>query len=81
MARGVQQGQVQAVQRQAGLLGENSDPPLPLLIISVQKGIPVVHPSQAAQLTTLIEQALRQGGLARVHMGQQADAELLLFLL
>ena len=73
MARCVQQGQVQAVQRQAGLFGENGDAPLPLLSVGVQKGVPVVHPSQAAQLAALIEQRLRQGGLARIHMGKQTS--------
>lgn len=73
MARCVQQGQVQTVQRQAGLFGENGDAPLPLLGVGVQKGVPVVHPSQAAQLSALIEQRLRQGGLARIHMGKQTS--------
>ena len=76
MARSVQQGQVQAVQRQTGLLGENGDAPLPLLGVGVQESVPVVHPPQAAQLAALIEQRLRQSGLARVHMGQQTGTDL-----
>ena len=63
--------------RQHRLLGEDGDAPLPLHGVRVQKGIPVVHPSQAPQGAALIEQRLGQRGLPRVHMGQYSDDQLL----
>ena len=75
MARGVHQDQLLVLpQGQQGLLGEYGDAPLPLQLVGVQIGVPVVHPAQAAQLSPGVEQGLVQGGLARVHMGHHAHA-------
>ena len=72
MARGVQQGDFQLLQGQNRLLGEDGDPPLPLLGVRIQKGVLMVYPAQFFQLTAAIEHPLGQSGLARVHMGQNA---------
>ena len=61
-------------QGQQGLLGEDGDAPLPLQLVGVQIGVPVVHPAKAAQLAPGIEQGLVQSGLARVHVGHHAHA-------
>ena len=60
--------------RKGRLLGKDRDPPVPLHDIGVQKGIPVIHPPRAADRAGPVQQGLRQGRLARVHMGQQAQA-------
>ena len=49
MARGVHQGDLGLARREEGLLGEDGNAPLPLLLPRVQKGVLVVHPSQPAQ--------------------------------
>ena len=51
MSRGVQQGDGHGLQGEHRLLREDGDAPLPLLGVSVQKGVPVVHPAQTAQLS------------------------------
>ena len=77
VARGVQQGDLRLRQGQQGLLGEDGDAPTALLLVGVQEGVPVVHPAQSPQLAGGVEQGLRQGGLARVHVGQYADHQFL----
>ena len=52
VARGVQQGDLpvrpgSAVrQRKHRLFGKNGDAPLPLQVLRIQEGVPVVHPAQ-----------------------------------
>ena len=72
VAGGVQQGDLQMLQREHRLLGEDGDAPLLLHRVGVQKGVPVVHPAQLFQFSAGVEQSLAEGGLARVHMGQNA---------
>ena len=73
VAGGVQQGELRPLQGENGLLGEDGDPPLPLHGVGVQKGVLVIHPPQLFQPPAGVEQPLGQGGLARVHVGQDAD--------
>ena len=75
MAGGIQQSQLQRAPGQPGLLGEDCDAPLPLLLIGVQHGVLVVHPPQLPSLAAEVEQSLGQGGFARVHMGQDAHGQ------
>ena len=79
MSRCVQQGNGQILERQHCLFGENRDAPFPLLAVSVQKGILMVHPAQLAQPPASIEQSLRQSGLTCVNMGQQTHGKLFCF--
>ena len=76
VARGVHQGELQVLQREHRLLGKDGDAPLPLQGLGVQKGIGVVHPPQLPQGAAGIEEGLGQGGLARIHMGQDAQGQL-----
>ena len=73
MTRGIQNLKLHIIYGQAGLLGKDGDPPLPLQAVGIQKGVPVIHPAQLAQLAAPVEHGLRQGGLTRVHMGQYAN--------
>ena len=73
MARRVQQGGLQAVQRQQGLFGKNRDAPLPFQGKGIQKSVAVIHPAKAADGAGNIEHGLGEGGFSRVHMGQNAD--------
>ena len=73
VARGVQQGQLGLGQGEHRLLGEDGDAPGPLQGVCVQKGVLVVHPAQLPQGPGLVEHGLAQGGLSRVHVGQDAD--------
>ena len=60
-------------QRELGLFGKDGDAPRPLQRVGVQKGVPVVHPPQLADHPGAKEQCLRQGRLAAVNVGQNAD--------
>ena len=73
MARGVKQGQAPLPQRQHGLLGENGDAPLPLQAVGIEEAVAVIDPSQLFQFSREVEHGLGQGGLSRVHMGQNAQ--------
>ena len=77
MSRGVQQGEGGVGEIQQRLLGKNRDAPLFFQGVSVQKGVPVVHPAQFADAAAAVEQPLRKGGFAGVHMGQQPHADAL----
>ena len=59
------------------LLGEDGDAPLPLQAVGIQKGVPVVYPAQFFDCAPSIEQCLREGGLPRVHMGQQTHDQII----
>ena len=76
VARGVQQINPAVHQRHDGLFGEDGDPPLPLQPVGVQVAVPVVHPAQLFDLAREVQHGLGQGGLPRVHMGDQAQADL-----
>ena len=73
MPRGVQQGDLRPVQVQQRLLGKDRDAPLPFERVGIQKGVPVVHPSEPAGLPRAVEHPLRKGRLARVHVRQNPD--------
>ena len=75
VSRRVHQGQLQLPPAQNGLLGVDGNAPFPLQLLSVQKGIPVVHPPQGADGSGHVEHGLGQGGLSRVHMGQNAGCQ------
>ena len=75
VARGVQQGELPLPPAQPGLLGEDGDAPLPLLLLGIQKGVAVVHPAQPAHRPGAVQHRLGQGGFARVHMGQHPDGQ------
>ena len=59
MAGGVQQRDLQLLQGQNRLLGENRDSPLPFLGVRIQKGVLVVYPAQFFQLPAAIEHSFR----------------------
>ena len=75
VARGVDQGHRPVGRSEPGLLGENGNAPLPFQLEAVQQRIPMVNPSQHPPGPGGIEQALGKGGLSRIHMGQQSDAQ------
>ena len=77
MARGVQQGKIGIARREEGLLGENGNTARLFQRVGVQKGILMVHPAQLADGAGAVEQGFGKGGLAAVHMGQNADDQLL----
>ena len=76
MAGGVQQGDVRAARRQQRLLGKNGDAARLFQRVGIQKGVLVVHAAQLADGTGAVEHGLREGGLAGVHMGQDAQNDL-----
>ena len=77
MPRCVHQRQIQLLRRNKGLLGKDRDATLPLQAVGIQKSITVIHPTQLPPGTAAVQQGLGKGGLARVHMGQQADTDAL----
>ena len=76
MARCVQQGDVGIARCEQGLFGKNGDATRFFQRVGVQKGVLVIHPAQAAGHTGAVEHGFRQGGLAGVHMGQNAQYDL-----
>ena len=76
MARCVQQGDVGIARCEQGLFGKDGDATLFFQRVGVQKGVLVIHPAQAAGHTGAVEHGFRQGGLAGVHMGQNAQYDL-----
>ena len=77
MAGSVQQGDIRAACRQQCLLGKNSDPTGFFQRVCVQKGVLVIHAAQLADRAGTVEHGFRKGGLARVHMGQNAQNDML----
>ena len=77
MAGSVQQGDIRAACRQQCLLGKNSDPTGFFQRVCVQKGVLVIHAPQFADRAGTVEHGFRKGGLARVHMGQNAQNDML----
>ena len=77
MARGVQQGHLHGGQGEDRLLGEDGNAPLPLQGVGIQKSVLMVYPAQFAYRSTDVEHPLREGGLARVHVGQYANHKFL----
>ena len=75
MARGVQQRGLLLLQGEHRLLGVDGDAPLPLQLVRIQEGVPVVHPAQGPDAAGLIQNSLGQGGLPRVHVGQNTDTD------
>ena len=75
--RRVHKGDLCPGQGEPGLLGKDRDAPLPLQRPGVQKGVPVVHPAQLFQLSAAVEQPLGEGGLSRVHVGQNTHRQFL----
>ena len=75
VARRVQQRHLQIPQRKGRADGEDGDAPLHFDAVVVEVGVPMVHPAHAAQYPHPVENVLRQGGLARVHVGEYADAQ------
>ena len=73
--RGIHQSHRPGLCLQPGLLGEDRDPPLPLQPVRIQVSVPMVHPPQHPPGPGPIEHRLRQGGLPRVHMGQQPHTQ------
>ena len=69
MPGGIQKGDTAAFDGQDRLLGKDGDPPLFLQGVGVQKRILMVDPTDAADGAGLIQQSLRQSGLAGVYMG------------
>ena len=76
VAGGVQEGHRHPLRLEQGLFGEDGDPPGPLQVVGVQVGVPVVHPPQGGDGPGGVQQGLGEGGLPRVHVGQDADDQL-----
>ena len=55
------------------MLGEDGDTSLAFQNMGIQIGIRVIHPAQGAAGTADVQKRLGEGGLAGIHMGQQAD--------
>ena len=64
------------VAREHRLLGKNGDAAVTFERIGIQKGIAVIDSAELLQVAGAIEQRLRQGGFAGVHMRQNADCGL-----
>lgn len=79
MAGGVHQGDLPVFRLENCLLGENGDAPAAFQLMGVQKGVPVIHPSQPPPGAGLKQQRLGQRGLSRIHMGQQSSTTWRLF--
>ena len=77
VAGGIQKNDVTALGGEAGLLGKNRDASLPLHGIVVQIGIAVIHSPTGAELARRVQKSLGQGGLSRIHVGEDADGQLL----
>ena len=75
MAGGIQQADLQLFIPQNGHLGKDGNAPGTFQLVGIQQGIPVIHPPQAAQFPKPVEQPLRQGRFARVHMGQNPHGQ------
>ena len=56
-----------------GLIGENRDAPALFDGMRVQKRVLMIHPAQTAQGAHTEEHLFREGGLSRVHVGENAD--------
>ena len=72
--RGVQKGHRLISQPEHRLLGEDGDPPVLLQLFRIQEGVFVIHPAQLPDPALQIKDGLRKGGLARIHVGQNAHA-------
>ena len=77
MAGGVQQGEVGIPCAQQSLFGEDGDAAGLFQRVGVQKGVLVIHAAQLADRAGTVEHGFRKGGLARVHMGQNAQNDML----
>ena len=73
MPGSVQKRHLPVRKRESGLFGENGDASLPLQAVGVQEAVPMVHAPQLFQFSGMKQHGLGQGGLPRVHMGQDAD--------
>ena len=78
MTGGIQQGDGGIARRKQRLLGKDGDAARFFQAVGVQKGISVVYPPQLADSTGAVEHGLGEGGLAGVHMGQNAQYDLFL---
>ena len=74
---GVNQSDIGFFPGQAGFLGEDRDAAFLLHLPGIQPCIPVVDPALPAYGAGKIQHGFGQGGLAGVHMGRQADDQLL----
>ena len=78
MAGGIQQGDIRIARSKQRLLGKDGNAACFFQAIGVQKGVPMVHPAQLADGTGAVEHGLGEGGLAGVHMSQNAQYDLFL---
>ena len=78
MAGGIQQGDSGIARRKQRLLGKDGDAARFFQAVGVQEGISVVYPPQLADGAGAVEHGLGEGGLAGVHMGQNAQYDLFL---
>ena len=73
VARRVEQAEKAVSQWHDGLLGEDGDAALPLETVGVKKAVAVVDSAEGFQFSGEKEHRLGQGGLSRVHMGEDAQ--------
>ena len=78
MAGGVQQGDAGVARRKQRLFGKDGDTACFFQAVGIQKGVTVIHPPQLADSSGAVEHGLGEGGLAGVHMGQNAQYDLFL---
>ena len=81
MAGGIQQGEVGVSCRQQGLFGKDGDAARLFQRVGVEKGVLVVHAAQFPDGTGAVEHGFGKGGLAGVHMGEDAHHQLLVRVL
>ena len=77
MAGGIQQGEVGVSCRQQGLFGKDGDAARLFQRVGVEKGVLMVHAAQLPDGTGAVEHGFGKGGLAGVHMGEDAHHQLL----
>ena len=77
MAGGIQQGEVGVSCCQQGLFGKDGDAACLFQRVGVEKGVLVVHAAQFPDGTGAVEHGFGKGGLAGVHMGEDAHHQLL----
>ncbi len=59
MARRIQQSDPGIFHRKNSLLGKYGNAPLPLLTVSVQKGVPSIHPAQLTDTPAYVQHPFR----------------------
>ena len=78
VAGGVQKDDIAGLGGEARLLGEDGDAPFSFHGVVVQIGGAVVYATAGAEPARQVQKGFGEGGLARIHVGEDADGELFL---